>query len=45
MDATNKWEGETEREWGSSIQMDSEVKAHIDSLWDSLGINLPGRQR
>ena len=45
MDATNKWEGETEREWGSSIQMDSEVKAHVDSLWDSLGINLPGRQR
>jgi 4-hydroxy-3-polyprenylbenzoate decarboxylase len=45
MDATNKWEGETEREWGSSIQMDPEVKAHVDSLWDSLGINLPGRQR
>ncbi|HCJ39504.1 MAG TPA: 3-octaprenyl-4-hydroxybenzoate decarboxylase, partial [Halieaceae bacterium] len=26
MDATNKWEGETDREWGTSIQMDTEVK-------------------
>ena len=45
MDATNKWEGETDREWGSSIQMSDDVKAKVDDLWDSLGITLPGRRR
>ena len=45
MDATNKWEGETDREWGSSIQMSDDVKAKVDGLWDSLGITLPGRRK
>ena len=45
MDATNKWEGETDREWGSSIQMSDDVKAKVDDLWDSLGITLPGRRK
>jgi 4-hydroxy-3-polyprenylbenzoate decarboxylase len=45
MDATNKWEGETDREWGSSIQMSDDVKAKVDNLWDSLGITLPGRRK
>ena len=45
MDATNKWEGETDREWGSSIQMSDEVKAKVDDLWDSLGITLPRRRK
>ena len=45
MDATNKWEGETNREWGTSIQMDATVKERVDSMWDSLGIHLPGRKR
>ena len=45
MDATNKWEGETDREWGSSIQMSDEVKAKVDDLWDSLGVTLPGRRK
>jgi 4-hydroxy-3-polyprenylbenzoate decarboxylase len=45
MDATNKWEGETDREWGSSIQMSYDVKAKVDDLWDSLGITLPGRRK
>ena len=45
MDATNKWEGETDREWGTSIQMDTTVKERVDSIWDSLGIHLPGRKR
>jgi len=45
MDATNKWEGETDREWGASIQMDATVKERVDSIWDSLGIHLPGRKR
>ncbi|MAO40216.1 MAG: 4-hydroxy-3-polyprenylbenzoate decarboxylase [Pseudohongiella sp.] len=38
MDATNKWPGETDREWGTPISMDPEVKARIDALWDKLGI-------
>ena len=45
MDATNKWEGETDREWGSSIKMSDDVKAKVDDLWDSLGITLPGRRK
>jgi 4-hydroxy-3-polyprenylbenzoate decarboxylase len=38
-DATNKWKGETEREWGKPISMDPEVKARIDALWPELGID------
>jgi 4-hydroxy-3-polyprenylbenzoate decarboxylase len=37
-DATNKWRGETDREWGRPIEMDAAVKARIDELWDGLGI-------
>jgi 4-hydroxy-3-polyprenylbenzoate decarboxylase len=38
MDATNKWPGETQREWGTPIHMDEAVKHRVDELWDSLGI-------
>ncbi|MDD3609571.1 MAG: 4-hydroxy-3-polyprenylbenzoate decarboxylase [Halothiobacillaceae bacterium] len=38
MDATNKWPGETTREWGRPIVMSPEVKARVDALWDSLGL-------
>jgi 4-hydroxy-3-polyprenylbenzoate decarboxylase len=38
IDATNKWPGETTREWGTPIVMDSEVKKRVDSIWDSLGL-------
>lgn len=38
MDATNKWPGETNREWGSPITQDSAVKQRIDDLWDELNI-------
>ena len=38
MDATNKWPGETDREWGTPIEMPAEVKQKVDSLWDELGI-------
>jgi len=38
MDATNKWPGETQREWGHPIAMDAQVKSRIDDLWDELGI-------
>ena len=44
MDATNKWPGETNRKWGTSIQMDEAVKTRVDELWDQLGIELPGRK-
>lgn len=37
-DATNKWPGETQREWGRPIQMREDVKARVDALWESLGI-------
>jgi len=43
MDATNKWEGETDREWGEAIAMDSDVKNRIDEIWKDLNIDLPGR--
>jgi 4-hydroxy-3-polyprenylbenzoate decarboxylase len=38
-DATNKWPGETEREWGRPIEMDAAVKQRIDEIWKSLGID------
>jgi len=38
-DATNKWPGETNREWGKTIVMSDEVIERVDQLWDSLGIN------
>ncbi|MEW6444625.1 MAG: 4-hydroxy-3-polyprenylbenzoate decarboxylase [Pseudomonadota bacterium] len=38
MDATNKWPGETEREWGRPIVMDEEVKKRVDGMWDELGL-------
>jgi 4-hydroxy-3-polyprenylbenzoate decarboxylase len=38
IDATNKWPGETQREWGRPIEMDATVKARVDSLWQQLGL-------
>ena len=38
LDATNKWPGETDREWGTPIVMDEAVKTRVDDLWDELGI-------
>jgi len=38
LDATNKWPGETSREWGTPIAMDQAVRARIDSIWSELGI-------
>jgi len=37
-DATNKWPGETTREWGEPIAMSEEVKLKVDQIWDTLGI-------
>ncbi len=41
MDATNKWPGETDREWGRSIEMNQQVKDKIDRIWDELDLNTP----
>jgi 4-hydroxy-3-polyprenylbenzoate decarboxylase len=38
LDATNKMPGETDREWGQPITMDTQVKQRIDDLWAELGI-------
>ena len=38
LDATNKWPGETQREWGTPIVMDAAVKQKIDHLWTDLGL-------
>jgi 4-hydroxy-3-polyprenylbenzoate decarboxylase len=32
LDATNKWPGETSREWGRSLAMDAEVTARVEGL-------------
>jgi 4-hydroxy-3-polyprenylbenzoate decarboxylase len=39
-DATNKWPGETHREWGQAIRMDDAVKARVDALWPELDLGL-----
>jgi 4-hydroxy-3-polyprenylbenzoate decarboxylase len=38
IDATNKWAGETNRDWGTPIAMSPEVKARVDAIWQSLGL-------
>ena len=40
LDATNKWPGETNREWGEPIVMDPAVKSRVDERWDSYGIEM-----
>jgi 4-hydroxy-3-polyprenylbenzoate decarboxylase len=44
-DATNKWPGETTREWGQPIRMDEAVRERVDHIWEELGIQLEPRQR
>lgn len=39
MDATNKWPGETDREWGEPITMSDEIKQRVDERWSSLGLD------
>jgi 4-hydroxy-3-polyprenylbenzoate decarboxylase len=38
IDATNKWKGETSREWGTPITRDPAVVARIDGIWKDLGL-------
>ncbi len=37
-DATNKWPGETSREWGRPIRMSDDVVQKIDAIWEELEI-------
>ncbi len=38
-DATNKWAGETNRSWGTPINMSEKIVTRIDKLWSELGID------
>ncbi len=38
IDATNKWPGETSREWGRPIAMDEAVRRKVDAMWGELGL-------
>ena len=39
IDATSKWPGEVDREWGRPITMSPEVVERVDRIWDELGID------
>ena len=39
IDATNKWPGETTRDWGTPIRMSEDVKQRVDALWSTLGLD------
>ena len=39
MDATSKWPGETQREWGLPIVMDEEILKKVNGYWPSLGLS------
>ena len=39
LDATHKWQGETQREWGRVITMNEDVKKRVDDMWATLGID------
>ena len=38
LDATNKWPGETQRDWGRPMAMDAEVTQRMNALADDLGL-------
>ncbi len=38
LDATNKWAGETNREWGVPISRDPDTVAKVDKMWAELGL-------
>ncbi|WP_313314250.1 4-hydroxy-3-polyprenylbenzoate decarboxylase [Pulveribacter sp.] len=38
LDATNKWPGETQREWGRPMAMDAAVSRRMDALAEELGL-------
>jgi len=38
LDATNKMDGETTREWGDLLDMDEATKKRVDEMWAELGV-------
>lgn len=38
IDATDKWNGETDRIWGKRILMSDAVKKKVDSIWEDLDL-------
>ncbi len=38
IDATNKWPGESNREWGRTMKMSPEVTARMEQVWQTLGL-------
>lgn len=38
LDATTKWPGETNREWGVPIKMDEEILNKVNDYWSLLGV-------
>jgi 4-hydroxy-3-polyprenylbenzoate decarboxylase len=43
LDATNKWPGETTRDWGRLIKMDPEIVRTVTEKWSRLGLPGDGR--
>jgi 4-hydroxy-3-polyprenylbenzoate decarboxylase len=41
LDATNKWAGESTRQWGRPIAMREDIIKRVDALWRHLGIEAP----
>ena len=39
LDATNKIDPETDREWGTVLAMNEETIARVDAIWDDLGLD------
>ncbi|KPV41446.1 3-octaprenyl-4-hydroxybenzoate carboxy-lyase [Thiohalorhabdus denitrificans] len=39
IDATNKWPGETQREWGHPVRMDAATRERVDGFWEELGLD------
>jgi 4-hydroxy-3-polyprenylbenzoate decarboxylase len=35
-DATNKWTGETNREWGKTITMSADIIQRVNDIWSKL---------
>ena len=42
LDATNKWPGETSREWGRGISLPAEITARAEALFGQLFLKEPG---
>ena len=38
LDATNKWDGETNREWGEKLFMEQAIIDKVDAMWGELGL-------